>query len=115
MANTFSSGTALLFVLGSLINGNEVDGVGLDQNGNHLPLAGTSFTWTSSDPTILAPTVAADTLSATGTPLKDGTVTLTAVSGSATAAIALTITAGQLTSVQIFVHLAPPPPPPPPA
>jgi hypothetical protein len=101
---TFTDGSNLLLTITNI----------LDSNGQPTTLT-TVPVWTSSDATILAPTAAADGLSATGTCLKSGTVTITATAGpgdnNVSASVAITVTAGTVVSFQIDVVLAPTTPP----
>ncbi len=99
----FSSGSLLLITL-----------LGADQNGNPFNLAGSTATWSSSDPAIFNPTPAADTLSAAGTAAKDGTVTITATIGNVSGSVAITVTAGQLATLTLTVSLTEQQPPTPP-
>jgi hypothetical protein len=107
MANLFSDGNALLITITNIV----------DAQGQPATLTAKP-TWATSDPTILNPTPAADGLSATGTALKTGAVTITVTSGTLPpVSVVITIGAGQAVSFQLSVALAsiqPPPPPPPP-
>jgi hypothetical protein len=74
--------------------------------------------WTCSDSTVLPLAVATNGLSATGTSLKAGTVTVNvtcaATTGPITGSATIAFTAGvPVTFVLNVVQLAPPPPPPP--
>ena len=68
--------------------------------------------WTSSDPTIFAPTVSTDGLSCTGTILKTGTVNVTTVGDGVSVTSTITAVAGTVVSFQVVFAPAPPPPPP---
>lgn len=100
MANQFADGTNLLITVVDVV----------DAGGNPTTLS-TPPTWTTSDPTVLVLTPASDGLSATGTVLKTGTVTVTATSGSLTASVAITGISGQAVSFQLSVVAVPPTPP----
>lgn len=102
--NTFADGSPLLLLITNVV----------DQFGNPAVLPVTPV-WTSSDATILSPSVATDGLSATGTALASGTVTITATAGSITSSVAITVTAGQAVNFQITVSVAPSTPPAPPS
>ena len=65
--------------------------------------------WTSSDPTILAPTVASDGLSAQGILLKTGSVTITVVGDGVTQSVTITGGAGAVASFALQVTVVPPP------
>ena len=86
---------------------NAVDATGAPSGQFPAPIV-----WTTSDATILALTPSADGLSATGTLLQDGTVTVTATSGSISASLVVNGVAGQVVSFSLSAALAPPPPPP---
>ena len=103
MANiAFQVTAALLFQIENVI----------DAEGDQAQLA-SPIQWNTSDSTILNPTPATDGLSATGTALKTGTVTITATDANGvTSSVAITVTSGQAVSFSITVSLAPPPTPP---
>ena len=93
----FTAGNALLLTI--------IDAV--DASGNPSANFPATPVWTSSDPTILAPVAATDGMSATGTLLKDGPVTITVTSGSVTESTVVNGVAGQVVSFAIAVALAP--------
>ena len=66
--------------------------------------------WSSSDATILNPAPASDGMSATGTVLKAGTVTITVVADGVTEAVAITAGAGAVVSFELVVSVVPPAP-----
>lgn len=96
--NTFPILTALLIAITNIV----------DADGQPTTLVVTPV-WTSSDATILSPVPAADGLSATGTALKDGTVTVTATSGAISATAQITVTSGTAVSFQLSVSVVPVP------
>jgi hypothetical protein len=98
--NQFALGALLLIQVTNIV----------DADGGPTTLA-IAPVFSSSDPTILNPVATDSTgLSATATALKDGTVTITATSGSLTASITLTIAAGTAVSFQLTASVVPPPP-----
>ena len=104
MTYTFSDGAAVNGALTSI-----VDASGAPTTFKSPPA------WTSSDPTIFAPTVSADGLSCVGTVLKPGTFTLTVVGDAVTESVTVNAVAGVVASFAITLTATNPPPPPPPA
>ena len=94
----FTQGNALLIQIVDA-----VDAVGAPTTTFPAPIV-----WSTSDATVLAVTASADGLSATGTLLTDGTVTITATSGAISASTVINGVAGQAVSFQLAVSLAPP-------
>lgn len=95
---SFTKGNALLL---TVINA--VDAAGEPSTAFPAPIV-----WSTSDPTILPLTPSTDGLSATGTLLQDGTVTVTATSGAISASTVINGVAGQVVSFALSVALAPP-------
>lgn len=98
----FTQGDALVV---SIVNA--VDAAGAPSSQFPAPIV-----WSTSDATILGLTPAADGMSATGALLQDGTVTVTATSGSISASTVVNGVAGQVVSFALSVALAAPPAPP---
>jgi hypothetical protein len=100
--NTFDPGASVLIAISGI-----ADASGQPTAFQNPP------SWTSSDPTILPLTVQVGGLSATGTSLKAGTVTISATGDGVTKTIVGTFAAGVVaTFVLTMTQLAPPPPPP---
>lgn len=85
----------------------------VDSNGQPTTTFPAPIVWTTSDATILPVTASTDGLSATGTLLQDGSVTVTATSGAISASTVINGVAGQAVSFQLAVSLAPTPVAPP--
>ena len=102
MSNVFEPGSGLLISITAV-----VDAFGRSTKFQNPPV------WTSSDPTILPLTAAPDGLSATGTSLQAGTVTVTAVGDGISESVTITLAAGAVASFSLVVtQLAAPPAPP---
>lgn len=80
----------------------------LDSAGEPTTTFPAPIVWSTSDATVLTVTTSADGLSATGTLLADGTVTVTATSGAISASTVINGVAGQAVSFQLSASLAPP-------
>ncbi len=94
----FTKGDALIITVV-----NAVDAAGAPSTDFPAPIV-----WSASDATILVLTPSADGLSATGTLLEDGTVTVTATSGSISASTVINGVAGQVVSFALSVAVAVP-------